>query len=376
MGCSGQAPSISIQTERISDTLSVVTLEKPSFNEYFITTAALQGLTPDEATSQIADFLSANNATIVSQDVFASVSTEQALREAMLNNLGPITWPLTWTDSGKQALAGIHAWAVSNDHIERVSLNDQTTAIIFEDACARYCRIAGVNASNLSHDRNTQAHEVFRLLEQTLRYADFSLSDMVRTWFYLDDILAWYGDFNAIRDNFFREKGVFDGLVPASTGIGTGNPAGSAVVGGLIAVQPKNGSVESYPVVSPLQCSALDYGSSFSRAAELKMPCLRRLYISGTASIAPEGHTLHIDDTDAQIEKTMQVVQAILESRHMSWSDVVRGIAYVRDAEDLPRYERYCRARDLPDMPVVVTNSTVCRDDLLFEIEVDTISAK
>ncbi len=106
------------------------------------------------------------------------------------------------------------------------------------------------------------------------------------------------------------------------------------------------------------------------------MPCHRRLYISGTASIAPEGHTVFVGDTDAQVAKTMEVVQAILESREMSWADVARGIVYIRDPKDLPSYERYCRKLSLPDMPVVVTNSTVCRDDLLFEIEVDAISAK
>ena len=376
MGCSDQTPSVTLHRQRISDTLSVVALEKPSFSEYFITVAALRGLTPEAAVADIARFLHERNAAIVCQDVFASVAVERPLCEAMHRHLGPTMWPLTWTDSGRQDLAGIQVWAVSNRSMQRLALNGQTVAVVFEDACARYCRIAGVNAADLSADRNTQAVEVFRLLEQTLGSTGFALSDTIRTWFYLNNILGWYGDFNRIRDDFFREKGVFDGLVPASTGIGTANAAGSAVVGGLIAVQPINGAVESYPVVSPLQCPALDYGSSFSRAAELNMPCLRRIYVSGTASIAPEGHTLHVDDTDAQIDKTMEVVNAILESRRMSWSDVVRGIAYIRDAEDLPRYEQYCRGKGLPDMPVVVTHSTVCRDDLLFEIEVDAIVPK
>ncbi len=376
MGCSDQTPSVTLHRQRISDTLSVVTLDKPPFTEYFITVAALGGLTPEAAVGEIAEFLAAKNATIACQDIFASVAAEKPLREAMHRRLGPTKWPLTWTDSGRQDLAGIQVWAVSSRNVRPLGLNGHTTAVVFEDACARYCRIAGVNAADLSADRNTQAVDVFHLLEQTLRDAGFALSDTIRTWFYLNDILGWYGDFNRIRDGFFRERGVFDGLVPASTGIGSANAAGSAVVGGLIAVRPVNGAVESYPVASPLQCPALDYGSSFSRAAELNMPCLRRLYVSGTASIAPEGHTLHVNDADAQIDKTMEVVNAILESRRMSWSDVVRGIAYIRDAEDLPRYEQYCRGKGLPDMPVVVTHSTVCRDDLLFEIEVDAIVPK
>ena len=66
-------------------------------------------------------------------------------------------------------------------------------------------------------------------------------------------------------------------------------------------------------VPSPLQCPALDYGSSFSRAVELVAGDHRRLFVSGTASISPEGHTLHVGDVDAQVARTMEVVEAMLE---------------------------------------------------------------
>ena len=140
-------------------------------------------------------------------------------------------------------------------------------------------------------------------------------------------------------------------------------------------MQSKDGQAKAYPVASPLQCPALDYGSSFSRAVELNMSCHRRLFVSGTASIAPEGHTIHIGDVDAQIARTMEVVDAILCSREMDWKDVIRGIVYMRNSQDMKRYSLYCRAHCLPQMPVVTSNSTVCRDDLLFEIEVDAVTA-
>jgi enamine deaminase RidA (YjgF/YER057c/UK114 family) len=103
------------------------------------------------------------------------------------------------------------------------------------------------------------------------------------------------------------------------------------------------------------------------------MPDHRRILVSGTASIAPEGHTVHVGDTRAQIGKTLEVVEAILESRRMQWSDVVRGIAYMRNAADVPLYRRYCAGHGLPPMPAVVMNSVICRDDLLFELEVDAV---
>jgi hypothetical protein len=55
----------------------------------------------------------------------------------------------------------------------------------------------------------------------------------------------------------------------------------------------------------------------------------------------------------------------------MAWTDVIRGLAYFRNAADAPAYDAYCRLHNLPKMPVIVTNNVVCREDLLFEIEVD-----
>jgi len=93
--------------------------------------------------------------------------------------------------------------------------------------------------------------------------------DTLRTWFYLDDSLDWYGDFNRWRDELFRREKVFEKRVPASTGIGAANAEGSAILAGLLAVTFKDSQASARTVPSPLQCSALDYGSSFSRALEL-----------------------------------------------------------------------------------------------------------
>ena len=313
------------------------------------------------------------DAKVVSQEVFASVDCERRLRETMDNTLGPRRWPLTWIDSGDQDFAGTQIWAVSGADVKTLALGGAVAGSLFADRYATYCRLGGLTSSRASQQRSTQTHDVFRQMEQVLSLAQLQFTDTVRTWFYLDDILSWYGDFNHARDGFFRRAGVFGGLVPASTGIGAANPSGSPLVAGLLAARPKNGCVTVRALPSPLQCPALDYGSSFSRAVELDLPDHRRIFVSGTASITPEGHTVHIGDTRAQIGKTLEVVAAILESRQMQWSDVVRGIAYLRNAADIPLYRRYCVAHGLPPMPAVAMNSVICRDDLLFELEVDAI---
>jgi enamine deaminase RidA (YjgF/YER057c/UK114 family) len=105
-------------------------------------------------------------------------------------------------------------------------------------------------------------------------------------------------------------------------------------------------------------------------------PTYRKLFISGTASIAPEGHTVHLDDIDQQIELTLDVVLAIMESCGMEWNDVTGAIAYVRDKEDLPAFDRYCERTNLSAEPVVVIQNDVCREDLLFELELAAAKAK
>ena len=103
------------------------------------------------------------------------------------------------------------------------------------------------------------------------------------------------------------------------------------------------------------------------------MPDHRRLYISGTASIDSNGQTVHRNDTPAQVKYTMEVIKAILKSRSTDFSNVTRSIGYFKHAEDGKLLGEYCRANKLPQFPVIVTENDICRDDLLFEIEVDAI---
>ena len=153
-----------------------------------------------------------------------------------------------------------------------------------------------------------------------------------------------------------------------------GNTSGSALVAEALALVPKKAGVTSRAVPSPLQCPALEYGSSFSRAVEVAAPGYKRLLISGTASIAPGGENVHIGDAPAQADYTMRVVEAILESCAMGWPDVCHAVAYVKRACDLCAMEQLTR-KHLPDVPLAVVHADICRDELLYELEVDAVRA-
>jgi len=60
--------------------------------------------------------------------------------------------------------------------------------------------------------------------ESVLSSAGVNFLTVPRTWMWLKDILAWYGDFNLARNTFFKKCGVItengNHKMPASTGIG------------------------------------------------------------------------------------------------------------------------------------------------------------
>jgi enamine deaminase RidA (YjgF/YER057c/UK114 family) len=120
-----------------------------------------------------------------------------------------------------------------------------------------------------------------------------------------------------------------------------------------------------------MQCEAATYQRCFSRAVEVIAPQSRTLYVSGTASIGQEGQSLHQGDITRQVEQTMQVVESLLKAQGMTWKDTSRAVAYFRRIEDEKVFEAYCRRHKLTALPVTRAWGDICREELLFEIEVD-----
>jgi enamine deaminase RidA (YjgF/YER057c/UK114 family) len=307
---------------------------------------------------------------VAAQWVFGGCQFHDAGQAAM----GHPRWPMMWLQGDPcdgTHLAGFQAVMLKGAKVRSLTLDGRVVGTAWSDADADYCWLAGVMPSDISASRGAQTRQVYERIESLLKQVDLSFLDVVRTWLYLDQLLDWYGEFNRARDQFLQERDVFKNRVPASTGIGARNPGGAAILAGALAVRPKHAGVKITVVPSPFQCSALEYRSSFSRAMELEFPSRRQLIISGTASIAPGGESMHRDDTSAQIDLTMKVVEAILESRGMSWSDVTRAIGYFQNMREAPLLADYCRKRGILKFPVVNAHATVCRHDLLFEIELD-----
>jgi len=327
--------------------------------------------------NQLARNFQERDAEVVKMDVFGTNDAFIECRNSMEKEFGHIDWPITYIEGDTrfgEKVAGIQIHAVSGVPVETIYHNDYPIGRIFGDEFARYCILGNVHPDNFSASHEEQARQTFENVEKGLKLAGMEMKDIVRTWFFNKDILDWYKAFNSVRTTFYREKGIFDGLLPASTGVGGNNPAGAALIACAIAMQAKEDNVIVKEVPSPLQRPAAHYGSSFSRAGKVSMPDHCHVFISGTASIDPEGKTVHTGNIHAQIALTFEIVEAILTSLGTSYSDVTRANGYFKHIKDAPSFGRYCEKYGLPAARVVVAHNDICRDELLFELEVDAIS--
>ncbi|MCX5785736.1 MAG: RidA family protein [Elusimicrobia bacterium] len=353
------------------------TISRHNLKEIYISVYPNAGEQFPAMIDRLAHSLKTQNAEIVKFDVFGPLSESGAFIKYLENAFGRINWPVTWVEGNRypgSGIAGIQVHAVSGVKVETIFLDAKPAARVFEDNLAKYCFIGNVNPDVSSVPRSEQARQTLEKLEKTLGLAGMKVSNIVRTWFYNADIVQWYAEFNAARTGFFKQKAIFGGLLPASTGIGGNNPAHSALIAGAVSIQTKQKNVIIREVLSPLQDPASAYGSLFSRAVEIVMPDHRCVLVSGTASIDISGKTAHIDDIDAQIAFTMKVVGAILASRKMGFSDITRSIVYLKRAKDIAAFNNYCQDHEKTGFPMIVLCADICRDDLLFEIEVDAIS--
>jgi enamine deaminase RidA (YjgF/YER057c/UK114 family) len=363
--------------KRVSAGLNVTTLSRDSVREHFITMLPEGDETPESLFRRVGEAVRRLNGRIISVEAVGLAPTDRQSMGVLTEALGGANAPLAWIENARtNNLCGVHIWAVSGTVAESLSFEGRRAGTLFEDGYCQYCRLVGLLPTSTRISRPEQVQMIFRQMETVLHSAGMAFSDVLRTWFYNDDILRWYREFNIVRTQFFQEHKVFDGLVPASTGVAGRNALGAALLSGLIAIKSEDESVKAFEVPSPLQSPALQYGSSFSRAVELELPDLRRLYISGTSSIDEQGKSIFVGDPMAQIRQTMEVVQAILHSREMDWGDVTRSLVYFKRAKDAHLFEKYRQEFGVPAFPAITVENDICREELLFELEVDAVAAR
>jgi enamine deaminase RidA (YjgF/YER057c/UK114 family) len=137
-------------------------------------------------------------------------------------------------------------------------------------------------------------------------------------------------------------------------------------------------SVSKKPISAPGALNeAFHYArpSSFSRGIRLDLGRVSILLISGTASIGPNGETLHVGDFRAQARRTFENITMLLASEGANWKDVVRTTCYLRDIDrDYAAFNEertaFYQAEDLDPLPASTgIEAKLCRPELLVEME-------
>jgi enamine deaminase RidA (YjgF/YER057c/UK114 family) len=208
---------------------------------------------------------------------------------------------------------------------------------------------------------------MFGLAEDLLRQAGMEFSDVVRTWIHMRDIDRDYADLNRARRAFFGARGIDP--VPASTGIGGGPVAeGHHLCLSVYAV--KSGRPAARIVMtSPTLNEAAQYGADFVRGMKVVETNKVALHVSGTASIDEHGDTVHIGDFDAQADRMLVNIAALLEGQGASFGDVVSAITYLKHPSDAGRLREKLRAAGFEGFPHALVAAPICRSDLLCETE-------
>jgi enamine deaminase RidA (YjgF/YER057c/UK114 family) len=322
----------------------------------------------------IRKILAEEHANILEERVFTddvTLAVVSAARAGAYGEIDDCVEPslLTGIESRHGHIVGVQVHAVARvNRPEVVRINGRACGRVLRTPGGVYLTLSGITGGK-SDSRAKQAREMLEKGESALKQFGGDFTCVQRTWMWLGDILSWYGEFNAVRNQFFTERGLIGKgsrqSMPASTGIGLGLGGSGQFGMDITAVLEPKGSIEFLGAIGRQQC-ALDYGSAFSRASRASSPAGNTVFVSGTASIDAQGKTTHIGDARSQIATTIENVRAVLRDKNCGDSDVVQVVAYCKTAQVEAVFEEF---KGQFDWPWITAIGDICRDDLLFEIE-------
>ena len=212
-----------------------------------------------------------------------------------------------------------------------------------------------------------QTLAMFGLAEDLLQQAGMEFRDVVRTWIHLRDIDRDYGDLNRARRAFFAARGIDP--VPASTAVG-GGPVSAAhdLCLGVYAVKAGRPLARTV-MTSPTLNEAAQYGADFVRGMNEIETNRVALHVSGTASIDECGRTAHPGDFDAQADRMLVNIAALLERQGARFGDVVSAITYLKRPADAEHLRAKLHESGFEGFPHALVEAPICRADLLCETE-------
>jgi enamine deaminase RidA (YjgF/YER057c/UK114 family) len=216
-------------------------------------------------------------------------------------------------------------------------------------------------------DAYEQTLAMFGVAEDLLQQAAMGFGDVVRTWIHLREIDRDYAALNRARRDFFEARGIDP--APASTGIGGGPvPEEHDLCLGVYAVKAAGPPVRTVMTAATLN-EAMRYGADFVRGMRMVETNKVALHVSGTASIDEAGGTAHAGDFEAQADRMLVNVAALLEGQGAAFGDVVSAVTYLKRPADAQRLREKFHEAGFEGFPNVLVTAPICRPELLCETE-------
>ncbi|MCK4284441.1 MAG: hypothetical protein KAX44_09010 [Candidatus Brocadiae bacterium] len=348
----------------------------------------------EDAYRHIADVLAREEMQIVHERLFGSLTARESVLEARGRALSASVaireLPLTYIEGRPlwgEGPAGVQLHAVrprQPDGVRTIYDGGVPCGRAWERSGGRFLLLQNIHGRSEGQtdagDRESDATRMFERASRILLAQGASYRDVVQTWVYLSDILAWYDQFNQVRNAEYSKLGFEIGVsstsdtgrlcLPASTGIRGENPFGAACVMDLLAIVGEPGAGPEIVYLSNVkQNEAYAYGSAFSRGACVREPDVTHIQVSGTAAIDESGTSLFPGDVRAQINRTLDTVEALVAQDGATLDDICEATVFLKRAEDAPVYREVAEERGLLEMPAVCVVGDVCRDELLFEMD-------
>jgi enamine deaminase RidA (YjgF/YER057c/UK114 family) len=236
--------------------------------------------------------------------------------------------------------------------------------------------LTGIEHAATTPSREMQVRSMFSKADYILKELGGSYRDVVRTWFYLCDILDWYDTFNTVRNDLYNAFGLMPSIdssvltLPASTGIG---PSSTQELAGSLDLYAIVGPEKSKPKIKQLtnrgQKNAYEYGAAFSRGTIINTTGSTSMQLSGTAAINQGGLSLFHNSCKQQIDCTFNKIQELLRPFSAGLKDICAATAFLKNKHDTHKLKRYLNAYGLAELPCVYVVADVCRPELLFELD-------
>ena len=166
---------------------------------------------------------------------------------------------MPWLRAGPGSAGAVQAYIVAGPLDWRPLVDDRgrTVGWSFHDGHLRWAVGGGLTAPRTG-DPAGATRDVLEAARRTLAQADMRLTDMARTWFFLDDILGWYDRFNAGRNQVYDECGLLrpqapgnrQPALPASTGIGVPPACGSRLAMQVFAAAGREDCIVRHPAAA------------------------------------------------------------------------------------------------------------------------------